>query len=247
MASWLRGQQSGRPGAGPRGSAALNGFMGMQSQCQEAMAHLFDMVNAPGHAGGEMAFQRAVQRKNECFARALCPGPVAAAHECVLDPQRAARGECDAPLQSASACVRGFWETALNARVEEGMGRYTACAEQCGEALRAQQSCLARVGIQRAPRECQMERRAAELCLGGCLRPDLQSQLDECRQTPGSDCQSAENRVVAARGQAARSVLRDMGFAEQELAAPGAVEQLMDVAGMLIFTSILEDRSDLGK
>ena len=245
MSSWLRsGQPQPLGGRDPRKSATFNGFIAMQSQCQEQMARLFEAVNAPENQGGEIAFQRAVQRKNECFARAVCPEALGAAWDCVMgDPQRAGAGQCDAELETASTCVTSFWQGALNPRVETGMQAYASCTDTCAIPLMKQKECLGREGLARAPVHCARERALAEQCLGGCLQPDLQIEFEKCQEN-GEDCSRLQSKLAMVRSQAGRSVLREMGFRESEVAGDAA-EQLMDVVSMLIFTSVLENRDDL--
>lgn len=254
MSAWLRGQkQPQRPGPNPRKSATYNGFMAIQGQCQEQIARLFELLNTPdsqamvGGVTKEMAFQRAAQRKNECFARALCPSEMGAAFDCVVDPERAAGGDCDMKLEAASSCAQSFWEGALNPSVAEGMQRYSECAESCSQQLEAQQRCVRKVGPQRAAVVCGGERRAAELCLGSCLAPEEGQKWRACEESGGTveQCRPLADRVVAARGLAGRKVLLDMGFAEGDLTAQETSDSLMDLVGMIIFTSVVEDRQGM--
>ncbi len=61
-----------------------------------------------------MLHQKAIQSKNECLARALCPAQYNAARECILEPARVGSGQCDALLTQASQCRSGFWDRVLN-------------------------------------------------------------------------------------------------------------------------------------
>lgn len=61
---------------------------------------------------------KAIQAKNECLARALCPSQYAAARECILDSGRVGSGKCDALFTEVSQCRKTFWDRIMN---PEGM------------------------------------------------------------------------------------------------------------------------------
>lgn len=116
---WMQG---GAPARAPAGTSPTHrGVFAIQNNCQDALRAMLDaarlvdeqsptMPVGPNGETAQQLFHLAMQRKNECFARALCPGPYATALQCVLDPQRVATGACEASLTAASQCRTAFWD-----------------------------------------------------------------------------------------------------------------------------------------
>jgi hypothetical protein len=126
-------QQQGLPRAHTTGSAANRGFFALQGLCKDPIRRLFDMQrimseSGPGVMAGpngetqEMMFQKAIQLKNECFARALCPAQYVAAYECILDPARVKGGKCEDALKQVILCMwvcHGLSESLDRCRIVE--------------------------------------------------------------------------------------------------------------------------------
>ena len=247
MSAWLRGQQQpSRSNYKPNKSAVYNQFFAIQGGCQEQIQSLFEVLALDEQQAAmqgftkDMMVQRMTQRKNECFARSLCPTQVGRAYECILSPTRVAQGECDALLEDASQCTNSFWENALNAQVEQGMRKYATCADGCSESMAAQMACVQREG-QQAPQKCRSERRTLEVCLGSCLEPALGDQYRaQCSEDASSPaCTQLQQQLSEARERSGRNTLLAMGFANSDFSAQEPPDTLMDVVGMIVFTSAL--------
>ena len=97
---------------------------------------------------------------------------------------------------------------------------------------------------------CARERQAAETCLGSCLDPELGQKYKECtnlaKQQPGGhDCSGIAKQLVQARMQASKNTLLAMGFAETDFTPQEPSDAVMDMVNMVVFTSIVEDSSQL--
>src|SRR5262245_35366669 len=82
-------------------SATHRGFGSMRKECDSAVRNMIELQQLRVSGANmnlepfQTRYHRAVQQKNTCLARALCPAQYAAAAQCILDPTRVEGGSCD--------------------------------------------------------------------------------------------------------------------------------------------------------
>ncbi len=240
MTSFVRSRQQQNK------SASYQAFFGIQKGCQEQMRRLFEVVESEGSSNNntpaqlrEELFLRAVQAKNDCFARSICPSLHADALQCVLRPEKVASGACRSALESVSECVTGFWKKTINAKTQELMQRYERCNQGCAPALEEYQKCMTIGG---GGEKCAPAMMAVETCLGSCLNPAAAVALTQCRSVGGSRCEAEERVVVGARAAAGKEILLSMGFSEHDMTPTETSEQIMGVVGVVMFTGDIENQ-----
>jgi hypothetical protein len=222
-------------------SQSYQTLFGIQRNCQEQMQRLFELLERPADVAAplrEELFLRAVQSKNDCFARSVCPPAHSAALQCALDPERVAAGKCDSALDSLSECVRSFWGRVVNAKTQELMQKYERCNQGCESAVQEYQKCVAGGG------SCDVAMLAAESCLGSCLSPSAAVALAQCRIAGGGKCEAEERAVLGARVAAGKDILLSMGFAESDMSPTETSEQIMGVVGVVMFTAEYRKQSN---
>ncbi len=240
MTSYLRTRHQKSP--------AHQTLFAVQRGCEPQIQTVLQMLAAAdqpsqGHAAQsarEEQFLMAIQAKNDCYARNVCPSQHQEALQCVLEPERVAGGKCDKVLSAVSQCVKDFWSRTLNERVVALMQGQAACPDQCSALLEKQQSCVAKWGSE-APLKCAQEVRAVQVCLGACLDKAVGARLAACRAAGGS-CVEEEQAAEEARRGAGRNVLLAMGFSDSDLAGGENSDQLLNMAGMVVSMGQIENQ-----
>jgi len=229
-------------------SQSYQTLFGIQRNCEDQMKRIFELADSPDLGGGgpmrEELFLRAVQSKNDCYARNVCPKEHAEALQCVLSPERVGSGACEQLLNSASECVASFWKRTIGPRAQELMQRYEQCNQGCAPAMAEYQKCVQSGGgggVGGRESGCAAALLAAEQCLGACLAPAAGAALAQCRAA-GGRCESEERAVLGARAAAGKDILLAMGFAESDFSATESSEQIMSVVGVVLFTGDIENQ-----
>ena len=240
MTSYFRSRQQKSP--------TYQVIFGIQRGCEQRMQRILELLSeANVEMGGAAAaareeqFLRAVQAKNGCYARTVCPAQYQEALQCALDEERLGAGRCGQVLDAVSSCVKAFWAATINSRVTELMQRQGECPDRCAEPVERQRQCAERWGPE-ASTHCAAALRDTQVCLGACVDAAAGARLQACRAaaTGGGDCAAEEEAALRARVAAGRDVLLAMGFAEGDLAPPESSDSVMGVAGMVVTMGQIE-------